>query len=163
MNILTHFDVPDCVGVADMGDGSYMVDTADGGRRVATAEEVLGAAKLATRAQINAERNRREQGGFVYAGKTIDSDPVSCQRISVAGATAQLAIANSVPDYLVPWTCSDNSTLSLDAVGVLGLVQALGVHGLHVHAAAKAHKYAVDALGTVEAVLAYDYSIGWPE
>lgn len=157
--MLTHFNVINCVGVSDNGDGTYRIDLADGSTRLATEEEVLGAKRAAVIERINAERNRREQTSFPYLGRPIDSDPVSVQRITVAQATAQMAIAAGVP-YSVDWACADNSILTLDAMGVLGMMQALGSYGLALHMYSRSLKAAVLASTDPESI---DILTGWPE
>jgi hypothetical protein len=119
----------------------------------------LAGIRQAQIAAINAERDRREQSSFPYMGKRIDSDPVSVQRISVAAATAQMALAQGVP-FSLEWTCADNSLLPLDAAGVLGMMQALGAYGLSLHMHARALKDAVNASDDPASI---DTSSGWPE
>lgn len=159
MSVLTYFDVPDCVGVSYSGEGTYRIDLADGSTRQATTEEVLGATRAAVIEQINAERNRREQTSFPFLGKQIDSDPVSVQRITVATNTAQMALAAGVP-YEVDWACADNSILPLDAMGVLGMMQALGSYGLALHMYSRSLKAAVLVSDAPESI---DILTGWPE
>ena len=119
----------------------------------------IHAARQAQIAAINAERDRREQTTFPYLGKLIDSDPVSVQRITVAASTAQMALAASVP-FEVNWACADNSLLTLDAMGVLGMMQALGTHGLALHMYGRGLKAAVEASEDPESI---DILTGWPE
>lgn len=109
--------------------------------------------------QINTERDRREQTTFPYAGKLIDSDPVSVQRITVAASTAQMALAAGVP-FELNWSCADNSLLTLDAMGVLGMMQALGLHGVHLHYYSRALKAEVLASEDPDSI---DILTGWPE
>lgn len=120
---------------------------------------MLPARRVAVIAQINAERDRREQTSFPYLGKQIDSDPVSVQRITVATNTAQMALSAGVP-FELQWACADNSLLTLDAVGVLGMMQALGSYGLALHMYARALKSAVSASDDPESI---DILTGWPE
>lgn len=121
----------------------------------------LATARAEVRAAINAERDRREAGGFAYAGRVIDSDPRSAQRISLAVQAAQAALAVGAP-FAVDWTCADNSTLTLDAAGVIGMPVALAQHAQALHAAAKALK--LWAAGAEHAALAaFDATgAGWP-
>lgn len=121
---------------------------------------VLQIAQSVVLSQINAKRDAVEQGTFTYLGKQIDSDPVSVQRIAVAAATAQMALAANAP-YALNWSCADNSQLELDAMGVLGMMQALGSHGLATHLHARGLKTAVLAATTVEQVIAVDIETGW--
>lgn len=146
------------------GDGTVLgesvrLDFVDGTSRQATAAEILAARQLSVIEQINAERNRREQTSFPYLGKQIDSDPVSVQRITVATNTAQMALAAGVP-YEVQWVCADNSILTLDAMGVLGMMQALGSYGLSLHMYSRSLKAQVLASDAPESV---DILTGWPE
>ena len=99
----------------------------------------LATARAEVRAAINRERDRREVGGFPYLGKTLDSDSRSAQRISVAVAAAQAAVAAGQP-FALDWICADNSTLSLDAAGVIGMPVALAQYGLALHLAGRAAK-----------------------
>lgn len=119
----------------------------------------IQARRLVVCAAINAERDRREQSTFPYLGKRIDSYPVSVQRISVAATTAQLALAADVP-FSIEWACADNSILALDAMGVLGMVQALGSHGLALHMFARGLKTQAMESETPETI---DILTGWPE
>lgn len=120
---------------------------------------ILPATRAAVIERINAERNRREQTRFPYLGKQIDSNPVSVQRISVATSTAQMALAAGVP-YEVQWACADNTILTLDAAGVLGMMQALGSYGLGLHMYSRDLKAAALASVDPESI---DILTGWPE
>lgn len=124
-----------------------------------TEQQKLDARRAAVIEQINTERNRREQTSFPYLGKQIDSDPVSVQRITVATNTAQMALAAGVP-YSVDWACADNSILTLDALGVLGMMQSLGSYGLALHMYSRGLKAAVLASTDPESI---DILMGWPE
>lgn len=127
--------------------------------RAPNAEERLTAARAEVCARVNAERNRREQASFAYLGKRIDSDSVSVQRITVAQATAQMALSAGVP-YEIEWSCADNTMLALDAMGVLGMMQALGSYGLALHMHSRALKAQVNASEDPESI---DILVGWPE
>lgn len=148
-----------CIGASDNDDGSYRLDFVNSSR-LATTAEILAATKAQRIEQINILRSQQEQSGFSYLGKRIDSDPLSCQRIQVAATAAQLALAASVPDFSIEWSCTDNSILSLDAVGVLGMLQALATHGLHVHYFARGLKAQIAAAENPESI---DIVGGWPE
>ncbi|MDR7867600.1 MAG: DUF4376 domain-containing protein [Sporomusaceae bacterium] len=105
---------------------------------------VPAAAATIKRAAINAERNRREQLGFTYLGKTFDSDQTSVIRINAAVNTAVAAIlANGT--FSVTWTCADNTTIDLGAQQFLGLAGALAAHSDGLHQTARTLKTAVDA------------------
>lgn len=151
----------ECV-LQDDGSGPYIAEWNRPEPQPTQAEieaAMLPARRAAVIAQINAERNRREQTSFPYLGKQIDSDPVSVQRITVATNTAQMALAAAVP-YDVQWSCADNSLLTLDAMGVLGMMQALGSYGLALHMYSRNLKAAVLASDAPESI---DILTGWPE
>lgn len=57
--MLTYFNITNCVGVSDNGDGTYRVDMADGSSRLATSQEIFEAKKASFIAEINAEASRR--------------------------------------------------------------------------------------------------------
>jgi hypothetical protein len=70
-----------------------------------------------------------------------------------------MALAASVP-FEVNWACADNSLLTLDAMGVLGMMQALGTHGLALHMYGRGLKSQVEASEDPESI---DILTGWPE
>lgn len=131
--------------------GGWPIPADDPTIRTATADEICD--------RINTERDRREQTVFPYAGKSIDSDSVSVQRITVASSTAQMALAVGAP-FQLDWACADNGLLTLDAMGVLGMMQALGLHGVHLHYYSRALKDAVRAADYPQHI---DITNGWPE
>lgn len=118
-------------------------------------------AKAALLAAINAERDRREEAGFPYRGQILDSTPRSVQRITAAALAALAALASGQP-YIVEWTCADNSTLTLDAAGVIGIPVALAQHAAALHAHARSLKAAVEAAGSEAELVAIDIHAGWP-
>lgn len=97
------------------------------------------------RSLVNQERDRREQSGFAYLGKRVDSDQASAIRISGAAAAAHAALAAGQP-FAVEWTCADNSLLPLDAEQTIGMLAALAVHANDVHQRARQMKDWIDEL-----------------
>lgn len=79
--------------------------------------------KAEKRAEINQERDKAEQGGFKYLGRTFDSDPISCIRIQGAAQMASQLPKSTEP--AINWTCKDNSTIMLTVEELLGLSNAL--------------------------------------
>lgn len=102
--------------------------------------------KLAKRSEINAARDAAEQGGFEYMGKTFDSDPISCQRIS----TAAQAMAFAPEETAIVWTCQDNTTISLNKTQLSGLVAALAQWSNTCHQKATALKAEIEKAQTKE-------------
>lgn len=91
-------------------------------------EKPLDLAKQEKRAEINAARDAAEQSGFEYMGKTFDSDPISCRRISCAAqamAVMPAVIGDEQGEPTITWTCQDNTTIDLTAAELQGLVAAL--------------------------------------
>lgn len=95
-----------------------------------------------SRARLIASRNAEITGGFTYLGKAIDSDRDSVMSITGAGVAALVAKAAGLP-YSVTWTCADDSTILLDADGVLGMVVTLAMFADAQHAKARPLKDAI--------------------
>lgn len=112
---------------------------------VRTLEDV----KRDCRSQINAERDTREQAGFPYLDKVLDSDAKSVQRISITVQAAQAAMAVGQP-FSVDWTCQDNTTLTMDAAQVMGMPVALALYAKQLHEHAQTRKAEIDAATTIE-------------
>lgn len=111
-----------------------------------TPEPTLDELKLLKRAEINSARDRTEQGGFEYLGKTFDSDPISCQRIS----TAAQAMAFAPEETAIVWTCQDNTTIELNKTQLAGMVVALAEWSNTCHQKATTLKAQIDAAETAE-------------
>lgn len=75
--------------------------------------------------RIKAARDAAEKAGFLHDGVRYDSDPISCQRIASAVVLAMLATQAGQP-YQTNWTTFDNSVVSLDAAGMIGVGLACG-------------------------------------
>ena len=118
--------------IEDLGGGQYKI--------VTIPTPTLDELKSKKREEINQARDATEQGGFEYLGKTFDSDPISCQRIS----TAAQAIALASDDTAIVWTCQDNTTISLNKTQLAGMVGALAQHSNSCHQKATALKAEVE-------------------
>ena len=112
----------------------------------------LNAVKAIALATISAWKRASQDGGFDYRGKRFDSDARSVQAISSAVQMAQIGIAGG-HEVTVPWVTADNSTLELDATGLVGLGVAGFQHFATCHAQALAHKEAVHAAESTDAVI----------
>ena len=114
-------------------------------------EATLEELKIAKRAEINAARDAAEQSGFEYMGKTFDSDPISCRRISCAAqamAVMPAVIGDEQGEPTITWTCQDNTTIDLTAAELQGLVAALAQWSNSCHQKATALKTALAAAKT---------------
>lgn len=109
-------------------------------------ERPLEELKEAKREEINQARDAAEQGGFEYMGKVFDSDPISCQRISMAAQA--MALADDTAK--ITWTCQDNTTIDLNKTQLVGMVAALAEWSNTCHQKATALKAQIDAAKTAE-------------
>lgn len=122
-----------------------------------TPTRTLEQVKTDKREQINSIRDNLEQNGFPYMEKVIDSNPVSVQRITVAVQAAQAAIGAGQP-FAITWTCQDNSTLELDAVGMMGMPVALAMFANTLHETARTKKELIDSATSIEEVEAVTWA-----
>lgn len=111
-----------------------------------TPEPTLDELKSQKRAEINYVRDRTEQGGFEYLGKTFDSDQISAQRISMAAQA--MALADDTAK--ITWTCQDNTTIDLNKTQLVGMVAALAEWSNTCHQKATALKAKIEAAQTAE-------------
>ncbi len=111
---------------------------------------------------VTGMRDQREEAGFAYLGKTIDSDPRSVLRINTLAMTAQAALAGGQP-FAIEWTCQDNSTLALDAMTAISMPVALAMQANTLHQYARGLKDLIDAAETPEELAGIDLQEGWPE
>jgi len=100
-------------------------------------------------AHAKAERDAQEFGPFSWGAFTFDGDAESKSRLSLAAMAAQAAIASGQV-WEVDWTLADNSTVTLSAADVIGVVQAMGANITAAHQAARLKRAAIEAATTVE-------------
>lgn len=124
--------------IQDLGGGKYKI--------VELPKPSLDELKLAKRAEINQARDASEQGGFEYMGKVFDSDPISCQRISMAAQAMALAPEGTT----ITWTTQDNTTIELNKTQLAGMVVALAEWSNTCHQKATTLKAQIDAAETAE-------------
>lgn len=122
----------------------------------------LAESKASLLAAITVERDRREEAGFPYMDRVLDSTPISVQRITAAALGAQAALAAN-EDFTVDWTCADNSVLTLDARTMMAMPLALSQYSATLHAHARSLKAAVEVATDKAALAAIDIQAGWPE
>lgn len=124
------------------------------------AESNLAAAKEQMLNSITAKRNIAEESGFMYMNKLIDSDSRAVQRITTAVQAAQAALATSAP-FELSWMCADNTTLALDAEGMLGMSVALTMRGNTIHQNSRNLKAQVQTCSNSTELAAVDINTGW--
>lgn len=100
-------------------------------------------------AAVKAQRDAKEFGPFSWGALTFDGDAESKSRLSLAAMAAQAAIASG-QSWVVDWTLADNSTVTLSAADVIGVVQAMGANITAAHQAARIKRAAIEAAQTIE-------------
>lgn len=106
-------------------------------------------ARVAKRAEINAQRDLHEKAGFEYMGEMVDSDLISSIRISAASQAAIAAILGG-QEFSVEWVTQDNSTLTLDAQSMVGMNVALASYAGSLHQHANVKKQLIEYAQTEE-------------
>ena len=109
--------------------------------------------KAARRAEFNKRRESATAAGVAYGGKTIDTDPVSIQKINGAVTMAVIAALSSQP-FSITWTCADDSSLILDGPGIMAMGVAVGTYVDSLHRRTRVAKDALDAAATPAEVAA---------
>lgn len=93
--------------------------------------------KFLDRDSVDAERDRRINGGFTFDGRNYDSDGDSRQSIAENGNLAGMAIINKVAhgtlDWLIDgedfgWIDHDNNFVPMDAFTMVDLARAAAAH-----------------------------------
>lgn len=128
-------------------------------QRVYTVDDIpLADLKAVLIDRINTQRDTLETQGFDYSGKRFQSDERSAARIANAALTAQTVGAT----FTVDWAAEDNTTLTLDAAGMLGMQAALTQRAATLHYYGRTLKAQVDASTTASELAAIDVTAGWP-
>lgn len=126
----------------------------------------LDAARAAQAAAVDRLRAERCDRPLAYAGTLFDADAAA--RENIAGVLARLARGDGLTVGWVGWRTFDNSMVwsaaSADEVAghLRGLSCLIEDRQQALLAAAWMHKAALAGLESVEAVLAYDITAGWP-
>jgi len=119
--------------------------------------DTLDGAKVRKWAAIKTKREEVEFGGFVMGASTFDSDTVSQGRITGAVVLAMLATQAGMP-FSQDWTLADNTSIPLDAPGMMAVGAALGQHVGGTHAVARTLRAAIEAATTLEEL----EEVQWP-
>ena len=128
-------------------------------REVVEPELTLEELKENKRLELKVIRDEKEAGGFFYLGKIFDSNQLYVQRIS---NTAQTYLMGKLTNQELPdigWTTQDNEVVDLTPDQVLGMQQALTIHGAKVHAIYGELKALAEQAETIEEL----ELISWPE
>lgn len=113
--------------------------------------------KAKKRAELNAEKRRRQLAGFEFNGGVFDSHRDAIENITQAAMAARYAIENGI-DYTETWTLQDNTTMTLTAEEVLQMQVALTNHGRAMHLQCNQLKDTVDACQSGAEVKAVEWA-----
>lgn len=116
----------------------------------------LPAAKLAKWRQIQAERDRLKNAGYLVGGNRFHSDPDS--RIQQLG----LVLMGAGLPAGIMWKTMAGNFVQMTPALAQGIFSTTANADTQVFAAAETHRAAVNALTTLEAVETYNFSSGWP-
>lgn len=126
----------------------------------------LAAAALDARERIDSLRDEKRLLPVAYQGVLFDADPASIANIQ--GLSARIARGDGLTAGWAGWRTFDNAMVWVDdsPADVLGHLNAISREledrQQAILLCAWGHKAAIAALDTVEAVLAYDITAGWP-
>lgn len=129
----------------------------------------LDAAKAARKSEIEAERNRRINEPLTYDGKVLDADQAARDNLKAKLEEVRERIRLNTPmaPELLVWRDNANQTHSWPTIEayhdwLAGYAVAMSERGTQCYACAWYHKDAIGRLSTVEAVMDYNITQGWP-
>lgn len=99
--------------------------------------------------EIKEARDRCEAGGCSTSHGRAQTDEASQRKSAGASLMATIAISAGEP-YSITWTMEDNSDVTLDAQGMIGLGVAIGQHVADCHARGRELRALIDAATTAE-------------
>lgn len=133
----------------------------EGGTIVDEPIGTLDQAKVLARQAVLAARDRAEFGGCETAFGRVDTKAESQRKAGGAVQMAMIAQAASAP-FTIGWTMADNTTIALDADGMIDVGLAIGQHVNACHGHGLGLKDLIDAAETVEDIAAINIKTGWP-
>ena len=132
--------------------------TWDGSTFSPPAGPTLAEAKRARRAEVSGLYSQKLAAGMSYAGKTLQIDEDS--QLRIIGAAAKAGIVGGAPS--AGWRMADNTFLKLaDGPAMIQLAAAVSAKVESLRVIMWGHKDAIEALGDVASVAAYDITAGW--
>ena len=124
---------------------------------VTTEDDALASAKVAVLSDIEAYDTSSAVNGFILNGQRVWLDKAT--RVGLMNSTT-IAKAMGQPTTTL-WLGDVKLVVECDKA--IQLLSALEMYALECFNTTAAHKKAVTEMGTVEEVLAYDYTAGYPE
>lgn len=132
-------------------------------------EPDLNRAVSARKIEIETERIRRNFLPIIYDGKNLDADATAQKNLSdkLQGVRERIRLGIAMAPELLVWKDADNIVYSWpDLQGYHDWLSrytiALEERGTRLYLAWWQHKTNIEALSTVEEILAYDITAGWP-
>lgn len=129
----------------------------------------LPAAISARKAEIDVERDRRISLPLLYDGKNLDADARARENLKskLEEIKSREALNQPMPQQVMVWRDADNVTHSWPTqeaykAWLEGFAVSMSERGTMIYAACWAHKGNIGALTSVEDVLNYSATIGWP-
>lgn len=129
----------------------------------------LDAAKAAKKAEIEAERNRRINEPLTYDGKVLDADQAARDNLKAKLEEVRERIRMNMPmvPELLVWRDNGNQTHSWPTIEayhdwLAGYAVAMSDRGTRCYACAWYHKDTLGQLSTMEDIMDFDLSQGWP-
>lgn len=110
---------------------------------------------------VKAKRTEVQTGGCNTPSGRAQTDLESLGLINGAVTMAILSLQASAP-YSIEFTLADNTSIALDAAGMIALGQAVGIFIAVSHARSVALRAAIDAAADPAALDAIDIESGWP-
>lgn len=129
----------------------------------------LDAAKVAKKAEIEAERNRRITEPLTYDGKVLDADQTARDNLKakLEEVRERIRLNMPMPPELLVWRDHGNQTHSWPTIEayhdwLAGYAVAMSERGTRCYACAWYHKDALEQLSVLEDIVNYDLTQGWP-
>ena len=133
----------------------------EGERSLPTTALTVDGNRMAVWEAAKAQRDAHIDGGAATPYGVADSDDLARSNVSGA-ALAALIAKNGGDPFSITWTMADNSTVPLDADGMIALGVAVMAHVDACHAHARALRAAIESAPDMAALLAIDVAAGWP-
>lgn len=119
----------------------------------------LAEAKESKKNAVSTLRKAHNYLPISYSSSVFDADETAQRNVSAW--QTQLAAGTDLPPGFV-WRDYNNVDHPADAAFINGLGTAITLRGTVLYQVAWVHKAAIDALSSIEDVLAYDITAGWP-
>lgn len=129
----------------------------------------IDSARSARRSAVDAERDRRLNFSINYDGKHLDADARARENLKskLEELKSRDALGLPMSPALMVWRDADNTTHQWETQAAYrawleGFAIAMSERGTMIYGAAWVHKSNIDALESIDAIIAYDITSGWP-